>query len=137
MTERVVACINDDRAVVGPDGFATFVVSAPNERPANATAACGVNWLAWGPNVRGALIYRNMLPDAGFGASVQRAKPDAEAQTIGDGFPASRYYADAAAYQALGCARAGRPPIGPRRDRARPAAHRRQARSRPLRSVRG
>jgi hypothetical protein len=109
LTERVVACVNDDRAVVGPDGFATFVVSVPNERPANATAACGVNWLPWGPNVRGALIYRNMLPDAGFTASVQRAKPDVEAQTMGDGFPASRYYPDTAGYQALGCARAASP----------------------------
>ena len=60
LTERVVACLNDDRVVVGPDGFATFVVSTPNERPANATARCGVNWLPWGPNVRGVLIYRHM-----------------------------------------------------------------------------
>lgn len=109
LTERVVGCLNDDRAVVGRDGFATFVVSAPNERPANATAACGVNWLPWGPSVRGALIYRNMLPSSSFGASIQRAKPDQEAKTMGDGFPVSRYYAGAAAFAKLGCAKADGP----------------------------
>ncbi|MDX6701453.1 MAG: hypothetical protein QOF26_1679 [Baekduia sp.] len=109
LTERVVACLNDDRVVAGPDGFATFVVSTPNERPANATTRCGVNWLPWGPDVRGALIYRNMLPAASFAAAIQRAEPDAEPQTMGDGFPVSAYYADAGAFDALPCARAATP----------------------------
>jgi hypothetical protein len=98
MTERMVACLNDDRTVVGRDGFATFVVSAPNERPVNANAACRINWLPWGPNVRGALILRNMLPRKSFAQSIQRATPDHEVETMGDYFPVSRYYADAAKF---------------------------------------
>jgi hypothetical protein len=106
-TQRVVACLNDDRTVVGADGYANFVVSTPNERPANATAACGVNWLPWGPNPRGVLIYRHMLPAASFAESIQRAAPDREAATMGAYFPVSRYYANAPAFEGLGCARAG------------------------------
>jgi hypothetical protein len=100
MTQRFVACINDDRAVIGRDGFATYVISPPNERPASATRKCGVNWLPWGPNVRGAVIYRHMLPSAGFGQSIQAATADQEAATMGDVFPVSRYYRDAGAYDA-------------------------------------
>jgi len=54
-TQRFIACTNDDRVVIGPDGMVTYVVSTPARRPANATAACGVNWLPFGPNARGVL----------------------------------------------------------------------------------
>ena len=76
----------------------TYVVSPPNERPENAKPECGVNWLPWGPNIRGALIYRHMLPSPAFRQSIQAATVDKEAQTMGDVFPVSRYYADGAAY---------------------------------------
>ena len=103
-TQRMVACLNDDRSVVGPDGFATYVVSTPDQRPANATRECGVNWLPWGPNPRGILIYRHMLPDPSFTQAIHNAEADHEAETMGDYFPVSRYYADRAAYeQAVGC----------------------------------
>jgi hypothetical protein len=103
MTQRYVACTNDDRAVIGPDGFATYVISTPEQRPANARPECGVNWLPWGPNPRGAVIYRHMLPSPGFTRSIQAATADHEAETMGDGFPVSRYFADAKAYESLGC----------------------------------
>jgi hypothetical protein len=104
LTQRFVACLNDDRTVLGADGYATFVVSAPNQRPANATRACGVNWLPWGVSTRSVLILRHMLPDPGFAASIQKAKVDHEADTMGDGFPRSRYYARPADYEQTGCA---------------------------------
>jgi hypothetical protein len=106
MSERVVGCLNDDRTLVSRTGIATFVVSTPNQRPSNATRRCGINWLPWGPNVRGALILRNMLPASTFAQSIQLAKPDHEAETMGDYFPVSRYYRNAAAFQRLGCRRA-------------------------------
>jgi hypothetical protein len=103
-SQRFVACLNDDRTTVSRDGWATFVVSTPSKRPRSATAACGVNWMPWGPDQRGVLIYRNMLPDPAFTQSVQRAAVDHEAATMGDYAPVSRYYADAAAYErAVGC----------------------------------
>jgi hypothetical protein len=108
-TQRMVGCRNDDRTVVSKDGFATFVVSTPAQRPRSATSLCGVNWLPWGPDPRGVLIYRNMLAAPSFMQSVQGATVDHEAATMGEYLPASRYYAGAASYdKTVGCARSGR-----------------------------
>src|SRR3954454_22229785 len=109
-TQRFVACLNDDRAFVTPDGFVTYVVSTPGQRPSNATRACGVNWLPWGPSSRGVLIYRHMLPATTFAESIQRAKPDHEAATMGDYSPSSQYLADKAAFEQRGCLGAAVPP---------------------------
>jgi hypothetical protein len=114
-TQRFIACANDDRAAVGADGFATYVVSTPSNRPANAVSRCGVNWLPFGPNARGVLIYRHMLPEFSFAQSIQRAKVDHEVATMGDYFPVSRYLSKAA-YEKLGCpARASGARCVPRR----------------------
>jgi hypothetical protein len=102
-TQRFIACVNDDRAVLDGDGFATFVVTTPAARPANARRECGVNWLPWGPSQRGVLIYRHMLPAAGFTQSIQAAEPDREAATMGDSLPASEYLPGKAAFEARGC----------------------------------
>jgi hypothetical protein len=109
LTQRFIGCVNDDRAVKTSGGYATFVVSTPAKRPPTATAKCGVNWLPWGPNTRGVLIYRHMLPAESFTASVQTAKVDHEAATMGEYLPASSYYKDAATYShAVGCPRPAR-----------------------------
>jgi hypothetical protein len=101
-SQRFIQCANDDRAALGADGFATYVVSPPSLRPANATARCGVNWLPFGPNARGVLIYRHMLPEFSFAQSIQRAKFEQEGATMGDYFPTTRYLSKAA-YEKLGC----------------------------------
>ena len=70
-TTRVISCAADYHAAI-QDGYYTYVISDPDARPANATAANGVTWLPWGgvfPN--GTLIYRNMLPSPGFTNAVQ------------------------------------------------------------------
>ena len=108
-TQRFVACANDDRTVVAPDGFVTYAVSTPAQRPRNATRGCFVNWLPWGPSSRGVLIYRNMLPDPGFSESIQRAKPDHEVDTMGDYFPRS-LYTSKAGYEQRGCSYAAAAP---------------------------
>jgi hypothetical protein len=108
-TQRFVACANDDRSIVAPDGFVNYVVSTPEQRPANATRACYVNWLPWGPSSRGVMIYRNMLPAASFAESIQRAKPDHEVETMGEYFPRS-LYTDKAGFQARGCSYAAAAP---------------------------
>ncbi len=99
LTQRVIACLNDDRAVLSKDGNVTFVVSTPGARPPSATAACGANWIPWGLNPRAVLIYRNMLPNPTFAQSIQLAKVDHEAATMGNYLPVSTYYANAAAYE--------------------------------------
>jgi hypothetical protein len=90
--------------VVDRDGFMTYVMSTPAQRPATATAKCGVTWLPWGPFRSGLLIYRHMLPAPGFEQSIQLAEAEHEAATMRRYYPRSRYYADAAAYDTeAGC----------------------------------
>lgn len=103
-SQRFIACRADDQTVVDRDGFATYVMSTPAQRPATATAKCGVTWLPWGPFRSGLLIYRHMLPAPDFAESIQAAEVQHEAETMGDYYPVSRYYADAAAYDGqAGC----------------------------------
>lgn len=104
LTQRFIACRADDQTVIGKDGYATYVMSTPEQRPATATAECGVTWLPWGPVSQGTLIYRHMLPATGFQQAVQYAEPELEAVTMGEYLPTSRYFADAASYDdEVGC----------------------------------
>jgi hypothetical protein len=93
LTQRVVACIPDYKAAVSPDGFATFVVSDPRDRPANATRRKGVNWLPWGgAYYEGVIIYRHMLPAKGFREAIQNIPEGTEPGKVMDDFmPAARY----------------------------------------------
>jgi hypothetical protein len=93
LSQRVVACIPDYKAAVGPDGFATFVVSDPRDRPANATRRNGVNWLPWGgAYYEGVIIYRHMLPARSFREAVQNIPEGTEPGKVMDDFmPAARY----------------------------------------------
>lgn len=104
LTQRFIACRADDQTVIDKAGYATYVVSTPEQRPATATAECGVTWLPWGPISQGTLIFRHMLPDADFTQAVQFAEPDNEAVTMGEYFPRSQYVTDAATYdREVGC----------------------------------
>jgi len=106
LSTRVIACRPDDRTVVDKDGFATYVTSSPEQRPATATARCGVTWLPWGPFTKGVLIYRHLLPAPDFMQAIQRAELGKEAATMGDVLPVSRYHANAAAYDRASSCRA-------------------------------
>ena len=55
-TTRYVGCIADYQAVLRK-GIATFVISDPDARPANAYPADGINWLPWGDYPDGLIIY--------------------------------------------------------------------------------
>lgn len=92
-TQRVVGCSADQDTVVAPDGYATFVVSDPEDRPSNATRAQGVNWLPWGgAYYTGLLIYRHMLPAPGFHAAIQRIREGTRpAAVMNDYLPVARY----------------------------------------------
>lgn len=103
-TQRFIACRADDQSAIGQDGYVTYVMSTPEHRPATATAECGATWIPWGPSHNGTLIYRNMLPAKDFAESVQNTTPDEEADTMGEYFPRSRYFADSASYdREIGC----------------------------------
>ena len=104
--ERHLAAIPDDQTVVGRDGFATYVMSTPAERPATATRKCGVTWLPWGPFRSGLLIYRHMLPAPTFKRAIQNVpQPGAERAVMGGYYPKGRYLKSRAAFERRGCRR--------------------------------
>jgi hypothetical protein len=68
---RVVSCAADYQAHV-KDGYYTYVISDPSQRPSNATARNGVVWLPWGAaEATALLIYRNMVPAGTFAHAAQ------------------------------------------------------------------
>ena len=89
---RVIACAPDYRAAIS-HGYYTYVISDPDRRPANATAANGVTWLPWGGvYANGVLILRNMLPAAGFTQAVQSVGEKSSPQAVmGPYFPSTAY----------------------------------------------
>lgn len=70
VTERYVQCSADYQTTVAPDGYFTFVISDPEDRPAKNMD--GVNWLPWGGIYYDGFIgYRHMIPGTGFDKAVQ------------------------------------------------------------------
>jgi hypothetical protein len=103
-TQRVIDCVRDDRIPVAADGRFTVVVSTAEQRPANARPECGVAWIEWGPQPQGLLIYRHMLPVAGFAEAIQNVPaPGAERAVMGEYYPEGQYLPDRAAFEASGC----------------------------------
>lgn len=112
VTTRVEDCVYDEQVVTDKHGWYTIVISRTGDRPANATTACGVNWVAWPERGDGAghpddgfLILRNMLPSATFPHAVQNTSvPGDEKQVMGDYLPTNDY-SSRAEFEARGCAR--------------------------------
>lgn len=90
-TQRYIGCLRDDQVKLDRNGFYTIVVSRPSDRP-----KCAKNWLPWGPQPYGTLIYRHMLPDPAFSGAIQRASYGSEKTSMGDWYPAARYATAAA-----------------------------------------
>ncbi|WP_369246935.1 hypothetical protein [Streptomyces sp. R41] len=80
------------------DGQYTYVVSTPQDRPANATASNKVTWIAWGPtDVDGLLLFRNMLPAGDFHNAVQNVQKGQDPATaMGPYYPTITYCTTAA-----------------------------------------
>ncbi|WP_372348532.1 hypothetical protein [Streptomyces sp. KL116D] len=110
-TTRGVACLYDEQLVTDVEGNYTIALSLPEDRPANATAANGVNWLTLSPRGDGAghlddtmLLIRNMLPSAGFHHAAQDTEvPGDEASVMGPYLPTGRY-TTTEAFEAMGTA---------------------------------
>ncbi|MGH7856826.1 MAG: hypothetical protein ACREQY_05800, partial [Candidatus Binatia bacterium] len=100
---RYVACaIDEDFAldVVDDEPWLTLVVSGPGDRPANAE-----NWIPFGPETEGILLWRHMLPnDAFFPRSAQAAAESvAPLETsMGEYFPRG-FYCSKAGFEADRC----------------------------------
>lgn len=76
-SQRVVACLHDYQAVRGAAGYVTVVLSTEANRPKSATQKNGVNWLPFGPEQVGLLMYRQLLPNTSFHASIANLDPSA------------------------------------------------------------
>jgi hypothetical protein len=92
-TTRYTKCSADYQTLVGPDGFARFVIADPGDRPANATAANGINYLGWpGAYYDGFVLYRSMVPNPDFASSVWAVAPNATlTNQMGDYGPVAVY----------------------------------------------
>jgi hypothetical protein len=91
LATRYVGCIADYQAVLRK-GIATFVISDPDARPSNATAAHGVNWLPWGDYPDGLILYRQMIAAHGFKQAVANIKQgEALEPAMGDYLPQIAY----------------------------------------------
>jgi hypothetical protein len=89
----VTACAADRDVVLDDDGRYTFVISTPEDRPANATAADGVTWLDWGSTeVDNLLLLRHLLPDPAFTEAAVNVAPGTLAtSTMGRYAPEATY----------------------------------------------
>ena len=103
ISERFYGCLSDDEVATDANGYYTIVVSTAAARPANATRACGVSWLPWGPGSSTLLLMRNMLPAPSFAQAIQHAQIGTEQQTMGPYYPATTYMSTAA-FASRGCA---------------------------------
>jgi len=85
----VSSCAADPDVVLDDEGGYTFVISTPDERPSNATAADGVTWVDWGAtDQRNLILLRHMLADPGFAESATNVPPLGLATaTMGDYAP--------------------------------------------------
>ena len=110
VTVRTPDCLSDRQVLASSGREFTVAVSTRADRPANATAQCGVSWLDWGnrgdgagdPNY-GLVIMRNMLASPSFTRAIQRVqRPGTEPQVMGPYFPRSSY-TTRAGFEARGC----------------------------------
>lgn len=105
-------CLADEEVPINAKRDYTIVVSLPQDRPANATAKCGVAWMNWGKTGDGytrpdstLIIVRNLTTTAhpAFPNAVQNiATPGAVKSTMGAYLPTVTY-TDAKQFQHIGC----------------------------------
>ncbi len=109
-TTRFTDCVYDSNVVTDANRNYRIVISKAANRPANATAECGVTWLDFGNKGDGAgnenltlLILRNMSPSADFTQAVQNIpRIGEEKATMGDYLPLPEHTSKAA-FEASGC----------------------------------
>lgn len=96
---RVNDCLYDEEIPRDPRGYFTVVVSRPEDRPRNATSACGIGWLPMAEDGDGMfdedvtiVQLRHMLPAADFAHSIDRIeRQDQMESVLGEYMPRTRY----------------------------------------------
>ncbi len=111
LTTRVMDCVYDEQIPVHAHRQYIVVTSRAQDRPRNATARCGVAWMAWSPRGDGGsdhdfgwMQVRNMLPAPSFHHAIQDTKtPGDEHKVMGSYLPTGTYYRNKRAFEQLGC----------------------------------
>jgi len=114
-TTRTHRCLFDEQVPLkGVKRRYTIVVSLAADRPWNAKRKCGVAWLPADPDGDGAgrpdsqlLLTRNVIPSASFRHSIQDVTTPFNAARIMGRFYPRGSYTGKAAFQRLGCPKAG------------------------------
>lgn len=104
-SQRYIDCLYDEQVRRVQGERAIILVSRAQDRPANAIAECGVNWLNWGPFSNSLLIYRHMLPRGDFAEAIQNIPGPSgahEREVLGAYYPEGRHYGRAE-FERLGC----------------------------------
>ncbi len=111
LTTKVMDCVYDEQIPLHSHRQYVVVTSRPQDRPSNATAKCGVAWLAWSPAGDGGkdhdfgwMQLRNMLPSPSFRHAIQNTvAPGDEHRVLGGYLPAGTYYKNRQEFEKLGC----------------------------------
>jgi hypothetical protein len=107
-TTQYLGCVKDDDVPLDSEGYYTIVISTAANRPADATAACGVEWLPKGPLPSAPIILRNMLPEASFTQAIQDIPAQGQEQaTLGPYYPNGYYFDHATNFDAFVTAHGG------------------------------
>jgi hypothetical protein len=51
------------------------------------------SWMRWGPQPKGVVLYRQMLPDPSFRQAIQNVAYGSEQSQMGAYYPTGRYFA--------------------------------------------
>lgn len=116
-SQKVEACLYDEQVTIQPDGKYLIVTSKAADKPSNASAECGIDYLPWSEsgdgfaivegrenNEQDALVLvRNMLPVNGFDQAVQNTQTPGDEETVmGEYLPTAEYFTKEE-FEALGC----------------------------------
>ncbi len=91
-SQRFVDCLYDREVAVDAEGFYTLIVTDAAHKPDWLARVPGLSWLPWGAYPDSVLIYRHMLPSAGFRQAIQnipQGTPPSE--VMGDYLPKAIY----------------------------------------------
>ncbi|MGB3438366.1 MAG: hypothetical protein WBA97_06390 [Actinophytocola sp.] len=115
----VTPCVHDQIITTDSSGNYTIAVSRTADKPSNATAACGKNWLQWSNNGNGmsglyadandgTLVLRNLYPDPSFTQDISDLGlpfvqiPAGGTTAMGNYLPTGTYTTKSG-FEALGC----------------------------------
>lgn len=104
----VTACAADDETALDSNGFYTYVISTPADRPAATSATAGSSWLDWGStDVPMVLLLRHMVANPSFAEAATNVAPGEVATGVMKDFAPRGVYCDKTTFEQGGFAACG------------------------------